>query len=203
MRMRFKPWAEPYIEANKQFIISHFNEIKEPFTTLRIEIGAGKGDFLVESAIFYPNDLFIGIELSKMAAAMALQKIVEKGLTNVYLFIGDAEDFFLTCPKDVCHYLYLNFPDPWPKARHEKRRLTFHKKLSAYYETLKVNGELLFKSDNELLYIYTLETFQTSKFAIISHGQHFLKSADDPQSAYERKFRDLKQTIYFLQARRN
>lgn len=203
MRMRFKAWAEPYLKENEHFLITSFKDLNNSFDIVNIEIGAGKGDFLVESAIIYPNDLYIGIELSKIAAAITLKKVIENNLKNVYLFVGDVNDFLLTCPKEVCHYLYLNFPDPWPKARHEKRRLTFSKKLTAYYHLLKEEGELLFKTDNYDLYTYTLETFKTSAFVIINHGEHFLESEIAPQSAYERKFRELNKSIYFLFARRS
>ncbi|NLN80182.1 MAG: tRNA (guanosine(46)-N7)-methyltransferase TrmB [Erysipelotrichia bacterium] len=202
MRMRFKAWAEPYLKENEHLILTSFDDLNHSFQKVHFEIGAGKGDFLVESALFSPNDLFIGIEISKIAAAITLKKIIEKELKNVYLFVGDVEDFFLNCSKNVCDYLYLNFPDPWPKARHEKRRLTSLKKLHAYYDLLKEDGELLFKTDNYDLYMYSLETFNLSQFIIKDHGEHFLKDESVPQSAYEKKFRHLGQTIYFLKARR-
>lgn len=202
MRMRFKAWAEPYINENKHLLISSYEDLKKVNKTIHLEIGSGKGDFIVELALQNPDDLFIGVEISLMALAMSFKKVNEFKVKNVLFYLGDVNDFLLTCPKNVFSYLYLNFPDPWPKARHEKRRLTFKTKLSSYYDVIKREHELLFKTDNKDLYLYSLETFKESKFTLKKYGEHLLETEDQPQSSYERKFRQLKQPIYFILARR-
>lgn len=206
MRTRFKPWALPYLEEHREIVLTSIEEDKAFFAFNRseIEIGCGKGDFIVEKAELFPEIHFLAVEVSAMVAAMATKKIVEKDLKNVRVIVDDIAKILPACKKQMFDVIYLNFSDPWPKKRHEKRRLTFPAKLLEYIRILKVGGHLYFKSDNDELYEYSLQTINDSPFQIISATNDYQEvEKGDAMTEYEKLFRSEGTTIKRIIARRN
>ncbi|MDO4283366.1 MAG: tRNA (guanosine(46)-N7)-methyltransferase TrmB [Clostridia bacterium] len=171
-----------------------------------IEIGMGKGEFISQMAHDNPNDIFIGIELSVSVLALAVKKILRYELAhnihlkNLYLMSFDASKIMEYFEVHQVEKIYLNFSDPWPKKKHIKRRLTHENFLKEYKRVLKEKGIIEFKTDNRLLFEYSLVSMQNfgMKFLEVYLDLH---STDIPNvvTEYETKFSS-KGPIYKLVA---
>lgn len=134
---------------------------------IHIEIGMGKGRFLMELAALNPRINYIGIERYSSVLLRALQKMEEASLPNLYFLCEDAAalpEFF--SPGEVSR-IYLNFSDPWPKARHARRRLTSVNYLERYAPVLAEDGRLEFKTDNEALFDFSLESVEEAGWRLL------------------------------------
>jgi len=205
MRTRFKPWAKPYLEQHRDIVVDDlaFDQAFFVHDDLRMEIGCGKGDFVVTMAEKNSTVHFLAVEVSPMVAAMAVRKIVEKGLLNIRILVADVAHILPQCRDEMFSALYLNFSDPWPKRRHEKRRLTYPQKLLEYKRIIKDGGYIYYKSDNDEFYHYSLEMFTNSPFTVISNTSNYQPlNEDDAMSEYERLFRNEGKNINRIVARR-
>lgn len=122
-----------------------------------IEIGMGKGDFIINNALNNPNINYIGIEKYDTVLVKAVNKAKKHNLTNLKIFSMDASNLLDVFPKHSIDKIYLNFSDPWPKKRHAKRRLTHHSFLQSYYSILAQHGDIEFKTDNDGLFAWTID----------------------------------------------
>lgn len=166
MRMRRMKNLEPRMERCGDYRVASPAEKKGAWrslmpgcTELWVELGCGKGKFTAETARENPGVLLIAVERCREAMVVAMEKAKELGLTNVYYIDMDAaniEDIF--APGEVSR-MFLNFPDPWPRKKNAKRRLTTRTFLQKYSQVLRENGELHFKTDNAPLFAYSLEEF--------------------------------------------
>lgn len=166
---------------------------------IHIEIGMGKGQFLLEMAKTYPEVNFIGIERYDSIIARAIEKIGES-LPNLRIIRMDAKDLkeLFTHKIDT---IYLNFSDPWPKKRHAKRRLTSTDFLEVYDHISKKNPNIIMKTDNDLL-------FESSVMSLNSYGYVFDEIYLDItnselfniETEYEQKFKKKGQSIHYLRA---
>ena len=205
MRLRNKPWAEEKIRDNSKYIVpepaSQKGKWKEVFGNdlpLHIEIGTGKGRFVTEMARANPDINYMGIEMYESVIVVALDRLIEADLPNLKLLNIDAqhlEDIFE--PKEVAR-IYLNFSDPWPKKRHEKRRLTYSSFLSMYEKVLGKGGQIHFKTDNQGLFEYSLMSF--SKYGLLlnflSLDLHNSDFEGNIMTEYEEKFSSKGNRIY-------
>lgn len=212
MRLRNKPWAKPLIEANPQWVVTNPSEYRgkwqerfEKVQPLYIEVGMGKGRFIVEMAKKYPHYNFIGLEMQTVATGIALKKQLVEQLPNLQLVCANGAgltEFFAT---DEVAGIYLNFSDPWPKNRQEKRRLTYKSFLAAYKEIMVVDGQLEFKTDNRGLFEYSLASLNNfgMTFEKVWLDLHADEEAvvDNVMTEYEEKFSSKGQPIYKLAAR--
>lgn len=133
---------------------------------LRLELGCGKGRFTVETAAQNPDVLFIAIERVADALVMAMERAMDRELTNVCFLCDDAanlSEFF--APGEV-DQLYINFCDPWPAKRHAKRRLIHEEFLKSYREQLPVGGQIQFKTDNKPLFEFSLTQFPRAGYSL-------------------------------------
>src|SRR5699024_1062522 len=126
---------------------------------IHIEVGTGKGQFVVGMAKANPHINYIGIELQESVIVSALDKLIEADLPNLKLLHTNGEDLRDFFANEEIGQVYLNFSDPWPKNRHAKRRLTYHTFLEIYEDILIPNGEIHFKTDNRGLFEYSLMSF--------------------------------------------
>ncbi len=194
MRIRHKASARPYLAA-LPFVYNIFELENEQLTFLNkdnlvLEIGIGKGDFIVALASRYPEHTFVGVEFNETVLAIAARKIEASGLTNITLFSGDVSRLLPLFPKQSLSTIFLNHSDPWPKKRHAKKRLTAPHFLSAYYDLLIRDGQLIFKSDNNDLTLYTLEMLEASQFRNIIFNEDYAGDDEfDALTEYEAKFR--------------
>lgn len=197
MRMKNKKWSIPFLNEHKEIVlyeVSYDNELLKDFINhqpLYLEIGTGKGDFILNMAKNNPNTHFIGIEKSITCLAITAKKIVNENIKNVLLIADDVSKVFAYLPQGSIDKLFLNFSDPWPKKRHEKRRLTYKTFLDEYKKILKSNGEIIMKTDNIDLFNYSIESFTSNGF-ILEHVNFDYDGLDtnDVMTEYERFFRD-------------
>ncbi len=208
MRLRHRKWGDQFLQENTH-LIKNKDNIDEEFVSfinhenLRLEIGVGRGDFILQMALANPNVYFLGVEISGMALAIAGKKLLENEVKNVLLVNMDVHYLFEKMGKDRFDYIYLNFSDPWPKKRQHKRRLTYPTILNEYYEVLKNNGKVIFKTDNDLLFNDSVEYFKESKFVVESITYDYQNlDEDDKMTEYEKKFRGLNTPIKRIVARK-
>lgn len=205
MRQRNKPWAESFIESHTEIIIPEPGEKKGSWKAVfgndhpvHLEIGTGKGQFIVGMARKFPHINFIGIEIAQTIIVRAAQKVMDAALPNVKLLHVNAADLLDIFDANEVAQLYLNFSDPWPKNRHEKRRLTYHPFLEQYEQVLDPEGEIIFKTDNQGFFEYSLVSF--SQYGMkLKEVNLDLHKAEDPvnvMTEYERRFSDKGQPIY-------
>lgn len=205
MRLRHKPFANDKLLENKKFVVEKPEEMKGKWQTrfenvqpLHIEIGCGKGRFIIEMAKRYPEVNFIGIELQTSVIVSALEKQIEEQLPNLQLLQVNAKDLMEYFEPGEVDRIYLTFSDPWPKNRHEKRRLTYKTFLNVYQTILHDKGELHFKTDNQKLFEYSLTSF--SKFnALLEEiylDLHNSTVEDNIMTEYEEKFSQKGNRIY-------
>ena len=142
------------------------NEIFGIDHLIRIEIGMGKGRFLMDMARLYPEINFIGIEKYSSVLLRAVQKLEEEELPNVRLIRMDAEDLENVFAQGELDRIYLNFSDPWPKDRHAKRRLESRQFLARYDQILKKDGTIEFKTDNRALFDFALEEVEAAGWTL-------------------------------------
>ena len=162
------------------------------------EIGCGRGFFLNETASADPEALYIGVEGCRSVAIKALEKTEAAGLANVryaITFINDLTDLFGAAALDG---IYLHFPDPWPKDRHEKRRLTSTGHARGFFAALKTGGFLEFRTDNEAFFEYSRTRVLSAGFRIAAETRGL--TAPRVQTEYERKFTALDQPVFFFRA---
>lgn len=197
MRAKYRQWAVDYLDLHPEVVLEtiDFNDsfFKEPF---RMEIGSGKGDFIIEMAKKNPSMNFLAVERVRTIAGMLSKKVVEEKISNVKVFANDINIILDEISDNNVDIIYLNFVDPWPKKRHEKRRLTFPKYLNQYYRILKKGGKLIFKSDNDGLFAYTAEVIKETNFVVDFVEEKYEFEDNDAMTEYEKKFRALGQNIH-------
>ena len=166
MRMRKMKNLVPRMEAASAYRIENPVEYKGNWRSLKadcaalwVEVGCGKGKFTVETAEANPQVLLIAVERCREAMVVAMEKAKAMGLTNVFFIdmdVANIEEIFAAGEMDR---LFINFPDPWPRKKNAKRRLTHRSFLDKYCRTVKEGGEIHFKTDNAPLFEYSLEEF--------------------------------------------
>lgn len=169
MRLRNIPGADEVI-TNSAFCIQNPIEFKGKWhdflgntNPIHIEVGMGKGRFLMDLAKQNPQINYIGIERYTSVLLRAVQKIDEEPLDNVHFLCIDAATLPEIFDHNEVDRIYLNFSDPWPKDRHAKRRLTSREFLARYDEILTSDGRIEFKTDNQDLFTFSLEEIEASE----------------------------------------
>ncbi|KYD10736.1 tRNA (guanosine(46)-N7)-methyltransferase TrmB [Heyndrickxia sporothermodurans] len=205
MRLRHKPWAADKLMQYPQYVIQNPEQHKGQWSKvfgndhpLHIEVGTGKGQFIVGMAKANPEINYIGIELQNSVIVSALDRIIEEELPNVKLLNVDGEKLREFFEKGDVSRVYLNFSDPWPKNRHEKRRLTYKTFLKLYEDVLVDGGEIHFKTDNQGLFEYSLTSFSEYGLLLkyVSLDLHNSDYPDNIMTEYEEKFSARGQRIY-------
>lgn len=183
---------------------AELGSFKLPKKPIYLEIGSGKGDFLITHALNNPNNFYIGIEKYSTVILKALKKIERNKLklNNLVFVCTDAKDIDVKKFRNKVSKIYLNFSDPWPKKRHAKRRLTSSSFLELYKKILVKGGFVEFKTDNDDLYAYSLETLKSRKdIKVLYKTNNLYKNLnnkfnkDNVQTEYEKKFVQLQKNI--------
>ena len=190
MRTKYKPWALPYINEHTEVMLDlqGLSSFKKPYY---LEIGSGKGQFLVDMAKKFPELFFIGVERNVTCCGFTAKKLVEEKIENAKLMYINAEVLMNEIKDNSLEGIFLNFSDPWPKKRHHKRRLTAMSYLDNYYRVLKSGARLVIKTDNPDLFVFTLENLENSKFKVISKTDDYQDYDEfDTMTEYEQSFRD-------------
>lgn len=179
MRIRYKPWARPELEASK-FYIDNPQDYKGKWKTLyknkapfHIELGCGKGSFIANLAVKNEEINYLAVDLVDAMLGLAKRNIEstykenKKEIENVYLTRHDIERIFLILDKeDKVERIYINFCNPWPRGKHHKKRLTHTRQLEKYKEILVEGGKIYFKTDDDGLFNDSLIYFKESGFEI-------------------------------------
>lgn len=205
MRLRNKPWAKDKIAENPQYVVpnpadykGNWKEVFGNENPLHIEVGTGKGQFLVGMAKQNPHINYIGIEMYESVILSALERLIEEELPNLKLLNVDANQLSEFFTKNDVGRVYLNFSDPWPKKRHAKRRLTYKTFLNMYENLLVDGGEIHFKTDNQGLFEYSLTSFSEYGLLLkyISLDLHKSDFEGNVMTEYEEKFSQKGSRIY-------
>lgn len=167
MRMRRMKNLDSRMEATSAYRIGvpedykgKWRSLKPDCTALWVEVGCGKGKFTAETAEANPDVLLIAVERCREAMVVAMEKAQKMGLKNVFFIdmdVAGIEEIFAAGEMDR---LFINFPDPWPRKKNAKRRLTHRGFLDKYCRTVKEGGEIHFKTDNAPLFEYSVEEFE-------------------------------------------
>lgn len=190
MRTKYKPWALPYIQEHVEVMLTEEQLLNfdKPYY---LEIGSGKGQFLVDMAKKFPEKFFIGVERNVTCCGFTAKKLVEEKLENAKLMFINAEILLNRIKDNSIDGIFLNFSDPWPKKRHHKRRLTAEAFLKNYYRVLKPGARIMMKTDNPDLFAFTLENLENSPFKVIEQNDNYLTHDEfDTMTEYEQSFRE-------------
>ncbi|MBO6145913.1 MAG: tRNA (guanosine(46)-N7)-methyltransferase TrmB [Bacilli bacterium] len=195
MRLKNVKGADKVIEASKYIILKpedYKGKWKEVFNNsnpIHIEIGMGKGDFIIGMAKNNPNINFIGIEMYDSVIVKAVNKLENEEINNIRLIRMDArliEDVF---DKEI-DLIYLNFSDPWPKNRNAKRRLTHERFLNRYENIFKGKKTIFMKTDNIDLFSFSIESLSEYGYKLknVSLDLHNSDFEGNVMTEYEKKF---------------
>ena len=177
-----------YIINNPKEYYGKWKSVFKNNNAIHIEVGMGKGKFILENAIKYPNINFIGIEKFDSAIVRAIKKIEDYNLPNLKLIRMDAEEINEVFKNEV-ECMYLNFSDPWPKDRHEKRRLTHSNFLKRFDDIFEKDKLIIQKTDNRKLFEYSVTSLSNYGYKIEKISCDLHKDEDDIiTTEYEEKF---------------
>lgn len=218
MRMRKKKWAEPELNACDFFIknpCDYKNNWQDFFKNgnpLELEVGCGKGNFVSNKALINPDINFLAVDLISNMLAVARRNIVKlfsdngKECKNIALTSYNVDRISeIVGSGDGIGRIYINFCNPWPRLKHNKRRLTHPTKLNQYKEILSAEGEIHFKTDSDLLFDESLEYFKDCGFEItyITRDLHNSDVQGNIVTEHEKMFSDEGVPIKFLIAKKS
>ena len=212
MRVRNRKGAGEMLAENAHIVVENPADFKGRWSErfgndhpIHIEVGCGKGAFITGMAALHPEINYIAIDMQLSVLSYALDKAIEADLPNVQMMLVDGAALSEYFADGEIDQVYLNFSDPWPIGRHEKRRLTYKSFLATYEKILRPEGEIHFKTDNRGLFEYSL-------VSLANYGMELKKVWLDlhqdeefaPQNVmteYEQKFSQKGQVIYRLEAK--
>ena len=188
-----------YVVNNPNDYINNWYNVFGNDNPIYIEIGMGKGNFIIGNAMMYPDINFIGIEKFDSILALALKKIDELELPNVRVIRMDAFDIDKVFTHEISN-IFLNFSDPWPKKRHVNRRLSSGVFLNKYDGLFKDDKVIEMKTDNQGLFEYSLCSFNENGYIIneISLDLHNSDKENNIMTEYEKKFSEKNNRIYYV-----
>ncbi|HGA4625082.1 TPA: tRNA (guanosine(46)-N7)-methyltransferase TrmB [Streptococcus pyogenes] len=209
MRVRKRKGAEEHLANNPHYVILNPEDAKGRWhdvfgndRPIHIEVGSGKGGFITGMALKNPDINYIGIDIQLSVLSYALDKVLASEVSNVKLLRVDGSSLTNYFEDGEVDMMYLNFSDPWPKTKHEKRRLTYKDFLDTYKRILPEHGEIHFKTDNRGLFEYSLASF--SQYGMILRqiwlDLHASNYEGNIMTEYEEKFSNKGQVIYRVEA---
>lgn len=210
MRVRNRPGAAEKLASYPQYVVQDPENWRGRWQKrfgndqpIHVEIGSGKGRFVTEMAKAHPDINYIGIEIQISVISLALDRVIEADVPNLQIMRVDGGDLTNFFADHEIAQIYLNFSDPWPKKRHEKRRLTSKRFLDTYRQILRPQGEIHFKTDNRGLFEYSLSSF--SKYGMVLEqvwlDLHKSDFEGNILTEYEEKFSAKGHPIYRVEAR--
>ena len=189
----------PYLILDPKSYKGNYRSVFNNDNPIYIEIGMGKGNFIIENATKYPNINFIGIEKYDSVIVRTVEKLEELELPNLKLIKIDANEIQDIFDKEI-DLIYLNFSDPWPKARHEKRRLSSRYFLEKYDLIFKETKHIIMKTDNRKLFEFSIKSFTDYNYKIenISLNLYQDEIENNIPTEYEVKFNNKGYPIYMI-----
>lgn len=186
--------ASDYVVHEEETRAGTWHEIFGNDHPIFIEVGMGKGRFIMDMAKAHPENNYVGIEKYSSVLLRALEKMEQEELPpqNLVFIRMDAENIEQVFAKDEVAGIYLNFSDPWPKDRHAKRRLTSTRFFERYDKILQKDGVVEFKTDNVPLFEFSLESVQEAGWKLVAHTfdlhHHETMNEGNIMTEYEEKF---------------
>lgn len=210
MRLRHKPWAHEFLQEHPELVVTETEQVKKNWEKrfgndqpIHLEVGTGKGKYLSDNSIKHPDINFIGMEMYESVLATGVQRALFKQPENLAFIHGDVRHLMEYFDPSSVETLYINFTDPWPKKRHEKRRLTHPDFLELYQQVLVPGGTIQMKTDNQGLFEYSLSSLSTFGFTLEKVRLHLHESEEAKENVmteYEEKFYAKGEPIYFTEA---
>ena len=185
----------PFVVQEPESCRGRWAEIFGNENPIHIEVGMGKGRFIIDMAKLHPEINYIGIEKYSSVLVRAIEKQTIEQLPNLVFIRMDAEAIENVFEKDEVAYIYLNFSDPWPKDRHARRRLTSRQFLARYDQILVQDGKVEFKTDNRDLFEFSLEEVKEAGWNLenytfdLHHNEEMVQG--NVMTEYEEKFSSL------------
>jgi tRNA (guanine-N7-)-methyltransferase len=209
MRLRKLKNVDERLQARTDLVVfapeNYRGKWREQFhndNPIYLEIGMGKGKFIIENALRYPDINFIGLEKEKSVLVKAVEK-VEVRPSNLLMISADAVNILNMFAEKEITKIFLNFSDPWPKSRHTKRRLTYSSNLDNYQKILIDEGTIAFKTDNRHLFEYSLTSFTSQGFQMVDLSLNLHEDKDDIiTTEYEDRFTEKGNIIYFVEVKK-
>ncbi|EIQ82528.1 UNVERIFIED_CONTAM: tRNA (guanosine(46)-N7)-methyltransferase TrmB [Streptococcus canis] len=210
MRVRKRKGAEEHLANNPHYVIlnpedakGHWHDVFGNDHPIHIEVGSGKGGFITGMALKNPDINYIGIDIQLSVLSHALDKVLASEAPNVKLLRVDGSSLTNYFEDGEVDMVYLNFSDPWPKTKHEKRRLTYKDFLDTYKRILPEHGEIHFKTDNRGLFEYSLASFSQYGMTLkqVWLDLHASDFTGNVMTEYEEKFSSKGQVIYRVEAK--
>lgn len=206
MRLRFKPNAIPEMKENDRIFFyprdmkGKWSDVFANDNPIHLEIGAGKGDFIIEMARRYPDINFIAIEMNTNAFVIASRKIIDEGLNNVIGVVDYAEELTEAFGENEIDHIYINFSTPWPKTKHHKRRLSHPRFLERYKVIMKDGGIVEQKTDDRDFFDDSLKYYEDFGMEVLE-SDYDLREEKSIVTEYERKWRDREKPIHYARAK--
>lgn len=213
--MRRKPWARPELAACSFYIDcpaqhkGNWASVFQKKQPLHLELGCGKGGFMAQLALRHPEINFLAVDIKSEVLAVGRRNIVKlfeengREVQNIALMSQDIEriDQILS-PEDRIERIYINFCNPWPKAKHKKRRLTYPRQLNLYKAFLVKDGEIRFKTDDRALFYDSLAYFEEAGFRVTyqTDDLHAAGLKDNIETEHEKMFTQQGKQIYYCTA---
>ncbi|SDI79218.1 tRNA (guanosine(46)-N7)-methyltransferase TrmB [Natribacillus halophilus] len=203
MRLRKRPGAIEILRERPEIVPPRPKELRGRWAgkqSLHVELGTGKGQFLTEMAEKHPAVSFIGVEKIESVLSYAVERNDQQdNLRFIHGDVAELGDYFADGEVDR---IYLNFTDPWPKTRHEKRRLTYPTFLRLYERLLSPTGDIHFKTDNEDFFTYSVMYFSQNGYHLrnLTLDLHENEPEDNVRTEYEQKFAERGQRIFRVEA---
>lgn len=190
-----------YVVKEPNSYKGYWNKLFKNDNLIEIEIGMGKGDFIIGMAKNHPDINFIGIEMFDSVIVRAVQKLETENIPNLKLIRMDANKIDEVFDKEI-NAIYLNFSDPWPKMRHEKRRLTSHELLKKYDNLFTSDKKIFQKTDNINLFAFSIESLSTYGYTLKNVTLDLYNNMIEGNVAteYEKKFSEKGVRICRLEA---
>ncbi|MBR4231228.1 MAG: tRNA (guanosine(46)-N7)-methyltransferase TrmB [Bacilli bacterium] len=191
-----------YVVKNAEKYRNKWNDFFGNKNPIDIELGMGRGDFIINMALENPNTNYVGIELNESQTATAAQRVVGKKINNLKFIQMDAADLDKVFGKEI-RTIYLTFSEPWPKKIDEKKRFTHINYLKLYDRIFKKDKHIILKTDNKGLFAYSLETLSNywyvfKKVSLDLHNDE--RGIHNIMTDFEKKYYEEKRPIYYVDA---
>ena len=194
--------SSKYYVSNPTKYKGKWNDFFGNHNPIYLELGTGRGEFIINMAKKYPNINFIGLELNESQIATAAKKLERENIKNLKLIKDDARNIINIFGKEI-NTIYLTFSEPWPKKRDEKNRFTHESYLKLYDRIFKKDKHIILKTDNKGLFAYSLETLSNYwyVFNTVSLDLHNdERNIPNLMTDFEKQYFKEKRPIYYLDA---
>lgn len=194
--------SSPYLVSNPSKYKNKWSDLFGNKNPISLELGMGRGDFIIKMAKTYPNVNFIGLEISDSQMVMAVERLETQKLPNLKLLNMDAKDIDKVFGKEITT-IYLTFSEPWPKKIDEKKRFTHTSYLRLYDKIFKKHKHIILKTDNKGLFAYSLETlsqywYSFNRVSLDLH--HDENPINNIMTDFEKKYFEENRPIYYVDA---